>query len=71
MPFTHQDRAAIGLFLTDVQHHKDVKRNFKALSEKYTQAEMLQLVDKLEKTGILTREDAQYLVHRIEKIFEQ
>jgi len=71
MPFTSQDRAAISIFITGMQHEKDTKRNFAKLTEKYTQPEMEALIGRYEDAGVLTREDARYLVKKIGMMYEK
>ena len=69
MPFTSQDRAAIAVFMTSMQHERDTKRNFAKLTDSYTQPEMEALIGRYEDAGILTREDARYLIKKISKIY--
>ena len=69
--FTNQDRAAIAVFMTSMQHERDTKRNFAKLTDTYTQPEMEALIGRFEDAGVLTREDTRYLVKKVSKMYEK
>jgi hypothetical protein len=70
MTITNHEREAVGAFLSDVQHQRDIKRKFAAIAEKFNEAQLLQLVEKLRKSGILAADEAEYLAKKIATVYK-
>jgi hypothetical protein len=68
-PFNHEERELIAVFLTDVFHHKDIRKRMEMLSEKLPKERVLEVIGRLEGQGALSSEDAAYLRKKIEKLY--
>jgi len=68
--FTKKERDAIGVFLTDLHHEKEMKRSMEMLCEKFSQEELQTVIDLLTANGTLTDEDKEKLLRRIERVYQ-
>jgi hypothetical protein len=67
--FNQSERDAIGIFLTDAYHQKEVKKKMQFLTERFAKNELFIVIDKLVEIGSLTDEDGIYLKKKIEKFY--
>lgn len=68
--FNKKERDAIGVFLTDLHHEKEMKRSMEFLCEKYSKEELQTIIGRLNGNGTLTEEDKEKLLRRIEKVYQ-
>jgi hypothetical protein len=69
MTFTKNERQAIGLFLTDAYHEREVKKKMKMLADMYSMTELFLIIDKLVEIGSLTDEDGVFLKKKMAKFY--
>lgn len=67
---SNRERDAIGVFLQDLYHHKDVRRRMLEAKEKFEKEELLEIVAKLKGKEVLDEEEAAYLRKRISALYE-
>ena len=68
--FNKKERDAIGVFLTDLHHEKEMKRSMEFLCEKFTKEELQTIIGRLNGNGTLTVDDKEKLLRRIEKVYQ-
>jgi RNA binding exosome subunit len=68
--FTKKERDAIGVFLTDLHHEKEMRRSMEMLCEKFSKEELQTVIGRFAANGTLTYEDKVKLLRRIEKVFQ-
>ena len=66
---TNNEREAIGIFLTDAYHQKEVNRKMKLLADMYSMTELFLIIDKLVGIGSLTNEDGMFLKKKMAKFY--
>jgi hypothetical protein len=69
--FSSREREAVGVFLHDLYHHKTVMAKMREITDRYEKDELLKIVYALRDSGILDRDELDYLVQRINKLYEQ
>jgi hypothetical protein len=67
--FNQKERDAIGVFMTDAYHQKEIKKKMQSLSDMYELSELFQIIDKLVATGSLTDEDGRFLKKKMAKFY--
>jgi len=70
-PFNQNERNMISIFLTDTSHQKDIRKKLESLTENYPQEHVLGVIGRIERQGILSQEDADYLRKKIEKLYQK
>lgn len=68
--FNKKERDAIGVFLTDLHHEKQMKRNMELLCEMFSKEELQIVIGRLAENGTLTYEDKEKLLRRIERVYQ-
>lgn len=68
--FNRKERDAIGVFLTDLHHEKQMKRNMELLCEMFSKEELQTVIGRLAANGTLTEDDKTKLLRRIEKVYQ-
>lgn len=68
--FNKKERDAIGVFLTDLHHEKQMKRNMELLCEMFSKEELQIVIGRLAENGTLTNEDKEKLLRRIERVYQ-
>lgn len=68
-PFNQEERELVAVFLTEVYHHRDIKKRMAALAENVPKERVLEVIGRLEGQGTLSSEDAAYLRKKIGKLY--
>jgi len=67
--FNKKERDAIGVFLTDLHHEKEMKRSIELLCEEMSLEALKAVIEQIYENGTLTYEDMVKLLKRIEKVY--
>jgi hypothetical protein len=67
--FNQIERDAIGVFLTDAYHHKEIKKKMKLLADMHEMTELFLIIDKLVAIGSLTDHEAMFLKQKMAKFY--
>ncbi len=63
------EREAIGLFLHDLYHYKQVKKRMYEVADKFTKDELLAIVADLKEKDIIDDEEVKYLQNKINGLY--
>ena len=66
-----REREAIGLFLHDLYHYKQVKKRMYEVADTFKKDELLAIVADLKEKDILDDEEVNYLKNKINELYEK
>ncbi len=67
--FNNKEREVIGVFLHDLYHHKAIMAKMREITKLYEEDELLDIVYALKDNGTLDRDELNYLVRKINKLY--
>jgi hypothetical protein len=67
--FNQSERDAIGVFLNDTYHHKEIRRKMQLLADMHEMEELFLIIDKLVGIGTINDHDAIYLKQKMAKFY--